>query len=136
VGSSSARASGRTPAARSKLPPIQIAILIVAASEQSDFEWAAHAAIGAYLGLSTDEITALARADVIEFADPIEDAVARAARALVTTGDLNDEHYRSAENALGAALLFELSTLVGLYRALALQMRLFRVPGPPGPWAT
>jgi len=121
-----------------KLPPRarEIAILIVAASEKSDFEWAAHAAIGAYLGLSTDEITALARADVIEFADPIEDAVARAARALVTTGDLDDEHYRAAADALGVRLLFELSTLVGLYRALALQMRLFRVPGPPGPWAT
>jgi alkylhydroperoxidase family enzyme len=121
-----------------QLPPRarEIAILIVAASEQSDFEWAAHAAIGAYLGLSTDEIAALSRAETIEFADPVEDAVARATRALVTTGDLDDEHYRAAADALGVRLLFELSTLVGLYRALALQMRLFRVPGPPGPWAT
>jgi 4-carboxymuconolactone decarboxylase len=120
-----------------KLPPRarEITILIVAASEQSDFEWAAHAAIGAYLGLTAAEIAALAHADAIEFPDPVEAAVARAARALVTEGDLDDDHYRDAEQTLGTALLFELSTLVGVYRALALQMRLFRVPGPPGPWA-
>ena len=114
--------------------PREIAILIVAASERSDFEWAAHAAIGAHLGLSAEEIAALARADVVEFDDHIEEVVARATRALVATGDLDDETYRAAEAALGAAGLLELSTLVGFYRALALQMRMFRVPGPPGPW--
>ena len=126
-----------------KLPPRarEIAILIVAASEQSDFEWAAHAAIGAYLGLTAAEMIACVSgagascANEVEFPDPVEAAVARAARALVTEGDLDDDHYRDAEQTLGTALLFELSTLVGVYRALALQMRLFRVPGPPGPWA-
>jgi 4-carboxymuconolactone decarboxylase len=121
-----------------QLPPRarEIAILIVANSERSDFEWAAHAAIGAHLGLSTDEIAALARAEVVEFEDHIEQAVARATRALVATGDLDDETYRASEAALGAAGLLELSTLIGFYRALALQMRMFRVPGPPGPWVS
>jgi 4-carboxymuconolactone decarboxylase len=118
------------------LPPRarEIAILIVAAREQSDFEWAAHAAIGAHLGLTDGEIAGLARADAIEFADPIEQTIARATRALVVMGDLDDDHYRTAERVLGGPLLFELSTLVGLYRALAMQMRVFRVAGPPGPW--
>lgn len=121
-----------------QLPPRarEIAILIVAASERSDFEWAAHAAIAAYLGLSTAQIDALARADAVEFEDHLEQMVTRATRALVATGDLDDETYRSAEVALGAAGLVELTTLVGLYRALALQMRLFRVPGPTGPWSS
>jgi len=119
-----------------QLPPRarEIAILIVAASERSDFEWAAHAAIGAYLGLNGRELDTLARADVVEFEDPIEHVVARAAHALVASGDLDDEHYRTAETTLGAAGLVELATLIGLYQALALQMRMFRVPGPPGPW--
>ena len=119
-----------------ELPPRsrEIAILMVAASERSEFEWAAHAAIGAHLGLSAIDIDALARADGVDFEDPIEQVVARATRALVTDGDLDDEAYRAAEATLGAAGLVELSTLVGLYRALALQMRLFRVPGPSGPW--
>jgi 4-carboxymuconolactone decarboxylase len=119
-----------------QLPPRarEIAILIVAASERSDFEWAAHGAIGAYLGLSTRELDSLAHAAAVEFEDPVEHAVARAARSLVVAGDLDDEDYRSAEATLGAAGLVELATLIGLYHALALQMRLFRVPGPPGPW--
>lgn len=121
-----------------QLPPRarEIAILIVATSERSDFEWAAHAAIGAHLGLSADEIAALGRVDVVEFEDHIEQVVARATRALVATGDLDDETYRASEAALGAAGLLELSTLIGFYRALALQMRMFRVPGPPGPWVS
>ena len=119
-----------------QLPPRarEIAILIVATSERSDFEWAAHAAIGAHLGLTAEEISALARADDVEFDDDIEQIVARATRALVESGDLDDETYRASEAALGAAGLLELSTLVGFYRTLALQMRMFRVPGPPGPW--
>jgi 4-carboxymuconolactone decarboxylase len=121
-----------------QLPPRarEIAILIVATSERSDFEWAAHAAIGAHLGLSAEQIAALARADVIEFEDHIEQIVARATRVLVATGDLDDETYHASEAALGAAGLLELSTLIGFYRALALQMRMFRVPGPPGPWVS
>jgi 4-carboxymuconolactone decarboxylase len=119
-----------------QLPPRarEIAILIVAASERSDFEWTAHAAIGAHLGLTATEIDSLARADAVEFDDHVEQMVARATRALVASGDLDDETYRDAEAAFGDAGLVELSTLIGLYRALALQMRLFRVPGPAGPW--
>ena len=119
-----------------RLPPRarEIAILIVAASERSDFEWAAHAAIGAHLGLNATELDALSRAETVVFEDPLEQVVARAARSIVATGDLDDEDYRATEAILGAAGLVELSALVGLYRALALQMRVFRVPGPPGPW--
>ena len=112
----------------------EIAILIVAASEQSDFEWAAHAAIGGHLGLSTSELDGLARTDAIEFTDALEQAVARAARSLVANGDLTDDEYDAAQRALGDEGLVELSALVGLYQLLAMQMRLFRVPGPPGPW--
>ena len=87
------------------LPPRarEIAILIVAAAERSDFEWAAHAAIGAHIGLSADELGALARSEVTEFPDPVENAVARATRAIVATGDLGDDDYRAAQVILGDA---------------------------------
>ncbi|MEO5837421.1 MAG: carboxymuconolactone decarboxylase family protein [Acidimicrobiales bacterium] len=127
---------GRTLRFSGQLPPRsrEIAILIVAESERSDFEWVAHAAIGANLGLSDAAIAALARADTVEFDDPIEQMVAETTRALVATGDLDDQTYRGAEAVLGAAGLVELTTLIGFYRTLALQMRVFRVPAPPGPW--
>ena len=55
--------------------------------------------------------------------DPVEAAVLRVARALVTKGDLDDEEYA----LLGERELFELTTLVGYYTTLALQLRVFRV---------
>ncbi|MFC4114909.1 hypothetical protein [Nonomuraea zeae] len=56
-------------------------------------------------------------------ADPLEAAVVAVARALVTKGDLDDEEYA----VLGERALFELTTLVGYYTTLALQLRVYRV---------
>jgi 4-carboxymuconolactone decarboxylase len=51
-------------------------------------------------------------------------------RALVQDGDLDDGQYAEAVAALGEAGVFELTTLVGYYATLALQLRVFRVGGP------
>ena len=45
------------------------------------------------------------------------------------TADLDDEQYDTAVTVLGERAVFELSTLVGYYATLALQMRVFRVGG-------
>ena len=42
-------------------------------------------------------------------------------------GDLDDERWAEASASLGAAVVFELTTLVGYYATLALQLRVFRV---------
>ena len=49
---------------------------------------------------------------------------------LAADGDLDDSAYDAAVDALGEDGLFELLTLVGYYGALALQLRVFRVPVP------
>ena len=46
--------------------------------------------------------------------------------------DLDDQEYDTAVAVLGERALVELSTLVGYYVTLALQMRIFRVAGPGG----
>ena len=46
------------------------------------------------------------------------------------SADLDDEQYDTAVAVLGERALVELSTLVGYYATLALQMRIFRVPAP------
>lgn len=46
-------------------------------------------------------------------------------------GALDDGRYAELRAALGERALFELSTLVGYYSTLALQLRLFAVPAPP-----
>ncbi len=111
----------------------ELAILVVAAHTGSEFEWAAHEAAGRAAGLSEDEMAAIAAGHEPGLADPAERAVVRAARALASAGDLDDAQYRDTLAALGAGGIFELTTLVGYYTTLALQMRVFRVAGPGAP---
>jgi 4-carboxymuconolactone decarboxylase len=109
-------------------------ILVVAASQRSDFEWVAHASIAASLGFSGEQIAAFAARSPVSLDDPIEAAAAELARALVEDGDADDATYARTQAVLGDAGVFEVSTTVGVYQLLAQQMRLFRVPSPPGPW--
>lgn len=111
----------------------EIAILIVAHHESSDFEIYAHEAVGRRSGITEAELAALRtrRPDALEiFGDQYEQTTARTAWALVARGDLTEPEYRQAQDAVGAAGLFELTTLVGYYRLLATQLRIFRVVAP------
>jgi 4-carboxymuconolactone decarboxylase len=112
----------------------EVVILVVAASQRSDYEWAAHAVIARGLGMTDAQIAALGAGARVEFADPVEDAASELAHTLVTTGDADDEVYERTHAALGDAGTVEVATTVGFYQLLAQQLRLFRVPAPVGPW--
>ena len=109
----------------------EMAILVVAAHWQCEFELNAHSLIGAQVGLTRVELDALRAVAPIRLHDDEEAAVLTAARTLVRTTDLSESDYDAAVSALGPAKLFELSTLVGYYSLLALQMRIFGVSRPP-----
>jgi 4-carboxymuconolactone decarboxylase len=125
----------------------EIAILVVAAHWESEFEWYAHEAVGRSVGLGDAELAAVrdgryteltaardgrpAARDGRSAALAIREAVvARTVAALASRGDLGDAEYREAVDHIGAPGLFELLTLVGYYATLALQLRVFRVPAP------
>jgi 4-carboxymuconolactone decarboxylase len=110
----------------------ELAILVVAAHWASAFEQHAHEAAGRQAGLTEAELAAVRAGEEPGLADPAERAAVRAVRALVRAGDLDDEEYAAAVAGLGEAGVFELTTLVGYYTMLALQLRVFRV-GVPGP---
>jgi 4-carboxymuconolactone decarboxylase len=105
----------------------ELVILIVAAHWSSAFEQQAHEAAGRLAGLSEAEMAAVRAGREPDLADPAERAAVRAARALVRAGDLDDQEYAVAVAELGEAGVFELTTLVGYYAMLALQLRVFRV---------
>jgi 4-carboxymuconolactone decarboxylase len=105
----------------------ELAILAVANHWDSAFERRAHEAIGRSVGLTDDEIEALRAGNEPDLDDPTERSVVKVARALLSRGDLDDEEFDEARAALGLPGLVELSTLVGYYGTLALQMRIFRV---------
>lgn len=110
----------------------EIAILVVAAHHKSDFEWYAHERIGREAGLRDEELATLRTGGDPLLADARERIVHAVTRSLVTDADLSDALYAEAVATLGRPAVVELVTLVGYYSALALQLRVFRVPVPPG----
>ncbi|MCX2931736.1 carboxymuconolactone decarboxylase family protein [Mycobacterium sp. CVI_P3] len=105
----------------------ELAILAVAAAWRCQFELDAHSVIGEGVGLSAAEMAATRDDKPVRLPDDEETAVLVATRTLVRNADLAQDEYDSAAAVLGPAKLFELSTLVGYYSLLALQMRIFDV---------
>jgi 4-carboxymuconolactone decarboxylase len=104
----------------------EMAILVVAAAWDNAFERAAHEAVGRAAGLTGAEMAAIAGRTPLDLDDPHEAAVLRLTRALVA-GEVDDETWASCVPPLDRETVFELTTLVGYYSTLALQMRAFRV---------
>lgn len=107
----------------------EIAILVVATVHDSSFERYAHERIGRRAGLTDAELDALRGLLFDDFEGRDRD-VATGAHALAVRHDLDDHEYVHARDALGEATIFELTTLVGYYALLALQLRVFRVTTP------
>jgi len=107
----------------------ELAILVVAVHWDSAFEWYAHEAVGRHVGLTDAELAAVREQDWDVFVGD-ERVAARTTHLLAAGGDLDDEAYAEAVALLGPSGVFELLTLVGYYAALALQLRVFRVPAP------
>jgi 4-carboxymuconolactone decarboxylase len=105
----------------------EMAILVVAQAWDSAYERDSHEPIGREAGLSAAEIEALRSGADPGFADAQERIAYSVVRSLVGPADLDDQEYASAVAALGERSLVELSTLVGYYATLALQLRIFRV---------
>jgi 4-carboxymuconolactone decarboxylase len=110
----------------------ELAILAVAYAWDSDFERHAHEAAGRSAGLTDEELAAVRGSRFGELADTYERTVVATAHALASREDLDDAEYATALEVLGEPVLFELSTLVGYYATLALQLRVFRVTAPGG----
>ena len=108
----------------------ELAILVVASHWKSEFEQYAHEAAGRLLGLRAEDLGAIRAGQEPELADAGERAAVRVTWALARSGDLDDGQYADAVAQLGTAALFELTTLVGYYATLALQLRVFRVTVP------
>lgn len=97
----------------------EIGILAVAAATGSTFERHAHEQVGRSVGLTDDELAALA-AQRFTSTDPAEQAAYDLCRRLLA-GDpvVGDEAYDDLAGVLGQAAITELVVLVGYYRLLA-----------------
>ena len=109
----------------------EMAILVVAQAWDSAYERDSHELLGRDAGLTDSEIEALRAGGDPGFADKQEQVAYSVVRALTgpdpKRADLDDQEYDTAVAVLGERALVELSTLVGYYATLALQLRIFRV---------
>lgn len=101
----------------------EVAILLTAAWWRSDFEWEAHEAIGRAVGLTDSELNAIRDLDITGL-QGLQLAVAGTVLTLLK-GDITDDDRTRAVEQIGEQTLFELTTVVGYYSLLALQLRVF-----------
>ncbi len=111
----------------------EIAILAVAAHTGSAFEQYAHERVGRAVGLTDDELSALA-AGTYSSADPVEEvSYALCRRLLRDRSRLTGREYADLAQALGTTTITELVVLVGYYRTLAQLLDVYDVGVPEGP---
>lgn len=107
----------------------EIVILMVAAAEDSPFERYAHHRAARRAGLSEEEIAQLDRGEFVA-RDVSEATFVAAADAVLNVGALPESLWEQSTAALGAQAIFEIVTLVGWYRMMALQLRIFEIDPP------
>ena len=107
----------------------EVAILVVAATLDSEFEWFAHERLARAAGVSEDTIARIAAGREPDGEDALP---YRAARELIHNGDLSDAGFAEVQAQFGTTGCVELVVLIGYYRMLALMLRTFRVSAPSG----
>ncbi|MDQ1545916.1 MAG: 4-carboxymuconolactone decarboxylase [Actinomycetota bacterium] len=115
----------------------EIAILLMAHHERSNFEWIAHVDVGRAAGLTEPEIEALIHGSVATTFSAEESCVAELTLSLIARGDIDSDLFESATSVVGHVQIVEVIYLVGYYRSLAMSLRSLRIPLPPGsdaPW--
>jgi len=102
-------------------------ILMVASKWNCEFERRAHEPLALEGGVSREEVEEIRAGGCPTGQTLAEEAAFQVSRQLIGEADFTDEDYERYSTLLGADAIFELSTLVGYYSTLALQMRVFRV---------
>jgi len=103
-------------------------VLVVAAHDRCSYMWAGHEPLARAAGVAGQVIDAIRDGDA---RSPGDDLVVRVlARDLCEAGDVGQQSFDSAVHRLGWPRFQEIVWLVGLYRALAMTMRVARIPSP------
>ena len=108
----------------------QVVILTVGAVWQAPYELYAHSAVARHAGLSDAAVAALVAGHLPSELTMEQKTAYLLTQALSTSHRLDDDVYRLAEKTLGAAGVFELTMLVGIYHTVCAILNVFDIPAP------
>ncbi len=108
----------------------QVVILTVGAVCDAPYELYAHRAVARHAGLPDAVVAELVAGRTPDGLTEKEKTAHRLARALSTSHHVDDELYRHAEQILGAAGVFELAVLTGIYCTVCAILNVFDIPAP------
>ena len=108
----------------------QVVILTVGAVWQAPYELYAHSAVARDAGLDASDVASLAAGVPPEHLTDAEKIAHRLALALTTSHHVDDDLYLDAQKTFGAAGVFEITTLTGIYHTVCGILNVFAVPAP------
>ena len=111
---------------------VELSICLIARHWASEYVFRIHAARCIMLGFPSSVIDAIRHDRVLDLPDPREQAVYKMAVMAQSQGPGPDQEFDSALGVLGRDGLAEVICLFGYYSAVAMAMRLHRVPLPDG----
>ena len=116
------------------LPPVlsELAILVVARTWGSEFEWLVHKPIALAAGVPADAVEAIRTGRTPLLEDSAQSAVYAFCAALLGEHQVDDALYADAVLALGETGVVDLVGILGYYSLISMTINAFRVPPPPG----
>ena len=116
------------------LPPIlsELAILVVARTWGSEFEWLVHKPIALAAGVPPDAVEAIRSGGTPLLGDPAQSAVYAFCAALLGEHHVEDALYADAVRALGEEGVVDLVGILGYYSLISMTINAFRVLPPEG----
>ena len=111
---------------------LEVAILTIGGEWRANFEFWAHARLGAAAGVPQAAIEAIRDGETPRFDDPRHAAVYAFGRELIETRRVSDERYAALKELVGERGVFEVASVMGYYALVSIALNTFDVGMPPG----
>ena len=111
---------------------LEVAILTVGGEWRANFEFWAHARLGAAAGVPEAAIEAIRDGETPQFDDPRQETVYAFGRELIETKRVSDARYAALKELVGERGVFEVASVMGYYALVSIALNTFDVGMPPG----
>jgi 4-carboxymuconolactone decarboxylase len=110
----------------------ELAILTVAVTWRSEFEWYVHSPAAVRFGIDPSIVEAMRKGQEPAFTADDQRIVYRYATELQRTHQVSDDAYAAAWKLLGTKTLVDLTVLIGHYTSVSMTLNAHKVPIPDG----